>query len=149
MANETMVTVLGNIVRDPRMGKSGDKPVCNFTVAHTPRFYSSTENKWVDGATTYYDCAAWAGLASNCEQTLEKGMKVIVYGRLTIEDSEYTDKSGQTVRTKNASITVTDVGPSLVFATADVSKVGKGGGGQQARAAEPASSEKWDDEAPF
>lgn len=123
MAGETPITFIGNIVAEPelRFTPTG-KPVCNFRVASTPRYYDRQTGQWEDGEATFLTCNDWA-CAENSANTLAKGMRVIVQG--TLNQRRYQNREGEN-RTVYE-INVHDVGPSLKFATAQVNKNPKGG----------------------
>lgn len=123
MAGETPITFIGNIVADPelRFTPTG-KPVCNFRVASTPRYYDRQTGQWEDGEATFLTCNDWA-CAENSANTLAKGMRVIVQG--TLNQRRYQNREGEN-RTVYE-INVHEVGPSLKFATAQVNKNPKGG----------------------
>lgn len=123
MAGEPIITVVGNLTADPevRFTGSGDA-VANFTVAQTPRVKDGDE--WADGTPTFFRCTAWRKLAENVAESLRKGQQVIVQGGLATElweDREGNERSSLTLR---ADV----VGPSLQFATAEVTKASGGGG---------------------
>lgn len=118
MANETIITVIGNLTGDPelRFTPSG-KPVCNFTVACTPRTFDRRTNEWVDGETAFWRCSIWNQPAENVAESLHKGMQVIVEGR--IKPNTY-EKDG--VKRTSMDIDVNACGPTLAFQTAQVTK---------------------------
>jgi single-strand DNA-binding protein len=136
MAGETTITVIGNLTADPelRFTPSG-APVANFTVASTPRTFDRQTNEWKDGEALFLNCSIWRQAAENVAETLTRGMRVIVSGRLKARSYETREGEKRTV----FEIDVDEVGPSLRYATAKVSKTtrsGSGGGdswgGQQA-----------------
>lgn len=123
MAGETPITFIGNIVAEPELRFTpAGKPVCNFRVASTPRYYDRQTGQWEDGEATFLTCNDWA-CAENSANTLAKGMRVIVQG--TLNQRRYQNREGEN-RTVYE-INVHDVGPSLKFATAQVNKNPKGG----------------------
>lgn len=123
MAGETPITFIGNIVAEPELRFTpAGKPVCNFRVASTPRYYDRQTGQWEDGEATFLTCNDWA-CAENSANTLAKGMRVIVQG--TLSQRRYQNREGEN-RTVYE-INVHDVGPSLKFATAQVNKNPKGG----------------------
>ena len=136
MANEPILTVVGNLADDPelRFTPSG-APVCNFRVLSTPR--NKDGDQWVDGEPLALGCAAWRQLAENCAESLQKGMQVIVQGRLKARTYETREGDKRTV----FELDVDAVGPSLQFATAKVTRATRGQGGQQqqSRPAAPAN----------
>lgn len=126
MAGDTLITVIGNLTADPelRFTPSG-AAVANFTVASTPRSFDRQTNEWKDGETLFLRCSVWRQAAENVAESLTKGMRVIVQGRLV--SRSYDDREGQK-RTVNE-LQVDEVGPSLTWATAKVNRVSRGGGG--------------------
>ena len=120
MAGETAVTVVGNLTADPEPhSTSGGAQVCGFTVASTPRTWNRQTNQYEDGATLFLRCSAWRELGVHCAQTLRKGMRVIVQGRLQQRSYKASDGSTRTV----IDLQVDEVGPSLRYATAQVQRV--------------------------
>jgi single-strand DNA-binding protein len=130
MAGETPITVIGNLTADPelRFTPSG-AAVANFTVASTPRTFDRQTNEWKDGEALFLNCSVWRQAAENAAESLVRGMRVIVSGRLKARSYETREGEKRTV----FEIDVDEVGPSLKYATAKVSKTsrsGSGGGGQ-------------------
>jgi single-strand DNA-binding protein len=130
MAGETPITVVGNLTADPelRFTPSG-AAVANFTVASTPRTFDRQTNEWKDGEALFLNCSVWRQAAENAAESLVRGMRVIVSGRLKARSYETREGEKRTV----FEIDVDEVGPSLKYATAKVSKTsrsGSGGGGQ-------------------
>ena len=123
MANETIITVVGNLVADPeiRFLPSG-AAVANFTVASTPRTFDRQSNEWKDGETLFLRCSIWREAAENVAESLTKGMRVIAQGALKQRSYE---KDGQT-RTVYE-MDVQEIGPSLKYATAKVTRSQRGG----------------------
>ena len=129
MAGETPITVIGNLTADPelRFTPSG-AAVANFTVASTPRTFDKQSNEWKDGEALFLSCSVWRQAAENAAESLVRGMRVIVSGRL--KSRSYEDREGN--KRTVFEIDVDEVGPSLKYATAKVSKTsrsGTGGGG--------------------
>ena len=129
MAGETPITVIGNLTADPelRFTPSG-AAVANFTVASTPRTFDKQSNEWKDGEALFLNCSVWRQAAENAAESLVRGMRVIVSGRLKARSYETREGEKRTV----FEIDVDEVGPSLKYATAKVSKTtrsGTGGGG--------------------
>ena len=120
MANDTQITVVGNLTADPelRFTPSG-APVANFTVACTPRTFDKTRSEWVDGDSMFLNCSVWRQAAENVAESLTKGMRVVVTGRLVSRSWE--DKDTGQKRTV-FEVDVDEVGPSLTRATARVTK---------------------------
>ena len=129
MAGETIITVVGNLVDDPelRFTPSG-AAVANFRIASTPRTFDKQSNEWKDGDALFLSCSVWRQAAENVAESLVKGMRVVVQGRLKSRQYETREGEKRTVH----EIDVDEVGPSLQFATAKVTKTTRqGGGGQQ------------------
>ena len=126
MAGETQITVVGNLTADPelRFTPSG-AAVANFTVASTPRIYDRQSGEWKDGDAMFLNCSIWRQAAENVAETLTKGMRVIVQGRL--KSRSYEDREGN--RRTVFEIDVDEIGPSLRYATAKVNRTTSGGGG--------------------
>lgn len=125
MAGETIITVVGNLTSDPelRFTPSG-AAVANFTVASTPRTFNRQTQEWEDGAALFMRCSIWRQAAENVAESLTKGARVIVQGRLKQRSYE---KDGQT-RTV-VELDVDEIGPSLRYATAKVIRAARGEGG--------------------
>ena len=135
MAGETPLTVVGNLVADPelRYTQSG-APVASFTVASTPRTFDRASNEWKDGDALFLRCSAWRELAENIAESLTKGMRVIVQGRLT--QRSYEDRDGQ--KRTVVELQVDEIGPSLRYASAKVTRAQRSNqGGQASRPAQP------------
>ena len=126
MAGETTITVIGNVTRDPelRFTPSG-AAVANFTIASTPRTFDKQTNEWKDGDTLFLSCAVWRQAAENVAESLQRGMRVIVQGRLKSRQYETREGEKRTV----FEIDVEEVGPSLRSASAKVTKTTRSGGG--------------------
>ncbi len=126
MAGETTITVIGNLVDDPelRFTPSG-APVANFRIASTPRTFDRQTNEWKDGDTLFLACAVWRQAAENVAESLQRGMRVIVQGRLKSRQYETREGEKRTV----FEIDVEEVGPSLRSASAKVTKTTRSGGG--------------------
>jgi len=134
----SQLTIAGNITADPELRHTtGGVPVVNFTVASTPRVFDKDSQTWKDGDTLFQRCSAWRDEAQNIAATLTKGTRVLVTGEL--KDASY-DKDG--VQHHATVLEVDEVGPSLKYATAQVTKVGKGskGGSGQGDAPNQAAS---------
>ncbi|MGX1544692.1 single-stranded DNA-binding protein [Streptomyces adustus] len=129
MAGETVITVVGNLVDDPelRFTPSG-AAVAKFRVASTPRTFDRQTNEWKDGESLFLTCSVWRQAAENVAESLQRGMRVIVQGRL--KQRSYEDREG--VKRTVYELDVEEVGPSLRNATAKVAKTaGRGGQGGQ------------------
>ncbi|QGU03188.1 Single-stranded DNA-binding protein [Corynebacterium kalinowskii] len=126
MAGDTVITVVGNLVADPelRFTPSG-AAVANFRIASTPRTFDRNSNQWVDGEALFLACNVWRQAAENVAETLTKGMRVIVQGRLKQRSYETREGEKRTV----FELEVDEVGPSLKYATAQVNRTTSGGSG--------------------
>jgi single-strand DNA-binding protein len=126
MAGETPITLIGNLTADPelRFTPSG-AAVANFTVASTPRTFDRQTNEWRDGDAMFLNCAVWRQAAENVAESLQKGMRVIVSGRLKSRSYETREGEKRTV----FEVDVDEIGPALRYATAKVTRT-SGGGGQ-------------------
>ena len=162
MAGETVTTVIGNLTADPelRFTPSG-AAVANFTVASTPRFFDRQAGEWKDGEAMFLRCNIWRQAAENVAESLTRGMRVIVQGRLRQRSFETKEGEKRTVIELEAD----EIGPALRYATAKVNKVSRGqggsggfggGGGASAPAEDPwgsappaGSSGGFSDEPPF
>ena len=126
MAGETIITVVGNLVDDPelRFTPSG-AAVANFRIASTPRTFDKQTNEWKDGDALFLSCSVWRQAAENVAESLQKGMRVVVQGRLKQRSYETREGEKRTV----VELEVDEVGPSLKYATAKVARVQRSGGG--------------------
>ena len=128
MAGETVITVIGNLTRDPELRSTSRGNVVNFTVASSTRTFDRNTNQWQDGDTLFMNCSAWdtarTSLASNIAGSLSKGMRVIVQGRLTQRSYQAQDGTQRTV----VELRVDEVGPALSRATAQVTRQSSQGG---------------------
>ncbi|MBE4761806.1 single-stranded DNA-binding protein [Streptomyces caniscabiei] len=137
MAGETVITVVGNLVDDPELRfTAGGAAVAKFRVASTPRTYDKQTQAWVDGESLFLPCSVWRHQAEHVAESLAKGMRVIVQGRL--RQRSYEDREG--VKRTVFELDVEEVGPSLRSATARVTKAGGGGGRKAYEEARAASS---------
>jgi single-strand DNA-binding protein len=125
MAGETPITLVGNLTADPelRFTPSG-AAVANFTVASTPRTFDRQSNEWRDGDAMFLNCAVWRQAAENVAESLQKGMRVIVQGRLKSRSYETREGEKRTV----FEVDVDEIGPALRYATAKVTRTSSGGG---------------------
>lgn len=125
MAGDTIITVIGNLTGDPelRFTPSG-AAVANFTIASTPRSFDKKTDSWVDGDTLFLRSSIWREAAENVAETLTKGTRVIASGRL-VQRSWEKDGAKQTV----VELQVEEIGPSLKYASAKVTRAQKSGGG--------------------
>ena len=126
MTGETVITVIGNLTADPelRFTPSG-AAVANFTVASTPRTFDRQSNEWKDGDTLFMRCSVWREAAENVAESLTKGTRVIVTGRLVQRSYETREGEKRTV----VELQVDEVAPSLRYATAKVARSQRSGGG--------------------
>ena len=126
MAGETTITIVGNLTADPelRFTPSG-AAVANFTVASTPRTFDRQSNEWKDGETLFMRCSIWRDSAENVAESLHRGTRVIVTGRLKSRSYETKEGEKRTV----IELDVDEVGPSLRYASAKVTKAERGGSG--------------------
>ena len=126
MAGDTTITVIGNLTADPelRFTPSG-AAVANFTVASTPRMFDRQTNEWKDGEALFLRCAIWREAAENVAESLTRGSRVIVQGRLKQRSFETREGEKRTV----VEVEVDEIGPSLRYATAKVNKASRSGGG--------------------
>jgi len=145
MAGETVITVVGNLTDDPelRFTPSG-AAVANFTVASTPRTLNKQTNEWEDGEAMFLRCSVWRQAAENVAESLQKGARVIVQGRMRARTWETREGEKRT----SFEIDVDEIGPSLRWATAKVAKAGRssGGGGYGASGGgqqQPAGGDPW------
>ena len=151
MANENSITLIGNLTGDPelRFAQSG-AAVANFTIASTPRAFDKQSNEWKDGDTMFLNCSVWRQAAEHVAESLTKGMRVIVQGRLKSRSYDDRDGNKRTV----FEVEVDEVGPSLRYATAVVTRA-TGGGKPAPRqpAGRPPAADPWagarTDEPPF
>jgi len=124
-AGDTPITVVGNLVADPelRFTPSG-QPVATFRVASTPRMRDNATGEWKDGDSLFLSCNVWRQAAENVAESLQRGMRVIVTGRLRQRNYETKEGEKRTVY----EVEVDDVGPSLRNASAKVNRASRGGG---------------------
>ena len=129
MAGEPIITVVGNLTADPDLRYVGSGiPVASFTVASTPRTLNRQTNEWEDGEAMFIRCTVWRDYAENVTESLTKGMRVVVTGKLQVRSYQRNDGSQGT----SIEMQVDEVGPSLRYATAKVQKTsGSRGAGNQ------------------
>ncbi len=160
MAGETIVTVVGNLTDDPELRFTANgAAVANFTVASTPRFFDKQNNEWKDGDALFLRCSIWRQAAENVAESLQRGARVVVQGRLKQRSYETREGEKRTVY----ELDVEEVGPSLKYATAKVTKVtrasgggfggsggggGAGSGGGSSAPASPPAEDPWASAAP-
>ncbi|HET8683308.1 MAG TPA: single-stranded DNA-binding protein [Micromonosporaceae bacterium] len=126
MAGDTTITVIGNLTDDPelRFTPSG-AAVAKFRVASTPRFLDRTSGEWKDGEPLFLNCNVWRQVAENVAESLQRGARVIVSGRLRQRSYETKEGEKRTV----IELEVDEIGPSLRYATAKVQKMSRSSGG--------------------
>jgi single-strand DNA-binding protein len=125
-AGDTQITIAGNLVEDPELRFTpAGQPVARFRVASTPRFRDNTSGEWKDGDSLFLTCNVWRQAAENVAESLQRGMRVIVQGRLRQRSYETREGEKRTVY----EIEVDDVGPSLRNASAKVTKTTRSSGG--------------------
>lgn len=144
MANETILTLVGNLVEDPNLRFTPNgAAVANFRIASTPRIYDRQANEWRDGDALFLSCAVWRQYAENVAETLRKGMQVIVQGRLKSRTYETDAGEKRTV----FEIDVEEVGPTLRYATATVNHTNSGSADKTSNAwngsPKPNQSDPW------
>ncbi len=144
-AGDTNLTMIGNLVSDPelRFTPSG-AAVAKFTVASTPRYLDKTTNEWKDGDSLFLQCQIWRQAAENVAESLTKGMRVIVSGRLKQRSYETKEGEKRTV----FEVEVDEIGPSLRYATAKVTRTQRqggapAGGGFSAPAGDSINDDPW------
>ena len=161
MAGETIITVVGNLTADPELRYTQNgKAVANLTIASTPRTFDRQANEWKDGEALFLRCSIWQEAAEHVAGSLTKGARVIAQGRLKQRSYETKEGEKRTV----VELEIDEIGPSLRYATASVTRAqsGRGGGRPQAVAADEAwapsapAGDVWntpgstyDDETPF
>ena len=145
MAGETIITVVGNLTADPELRYTQNGlPVANFTIASTPRTFDRQANEWKDGEALFLRASVWREFAEHVAGSLTKGSRVIATGRL--KQRSYETKEGE--KRTSMELEVDEIGPSLRYATAQVTRAastGGGGGGGQSRPAQQqqVSEEPW------
>lgn len=128
MAGDTVITVVGNLTGDPEMRfTASGAAVASFTIASTPRSFDKQTNEWKDGEALFLRCSIWRDPAENVSESLTKGMRVVAQGRLVQRSYETREGEKRTV----VELQVDEIGPSLRYATAKVTRKAKGGGGAQ------------------
>jgi single-strand DNA-binding protein len=145
MAGETVITVVGNLVDDPelRFTPSG-AAVANFRIASTPRTLDRQTNEWKDGDALFLSCSVWRQAAENVAESLQKGMRVVVQGRLKQRQYETREGEKRTV----IELDVDEVGPSLKYATAKVTRTTRQGGGGYSGGGSASADDPWATPAP-
>ncbi|KDN18916.1 single-stranded DNA-binding protein [Amycolatopsis rifamycinica] len=127
MAGETTVTVVGNLTSDPELRFTpAGSAVANFTVASTPRLFDRESGTWRDGDALFLRCSLWREYAENVAESLGRGTRVVVHGRL--RQRSYDTKEGE--KRTVVELDVEEIGPSLRYATAKVTKVSRAASGE-------------------
>lgn len=140
MAGETVITVVGNLTADPELRYTQNGlPVANFTIASTPRTFDRQANEWKDGDALFLRASAWREFAEHVAGSLTKGMRVIAQGRL--RQRSYQDREGN--QRTSIELEVDEIGPSLRYATAQVTRAASSGGGQSRPQQQQTSDEPW------
>ncbi|WP_295843439.1 single-stranded DNA-binding protein [uncultured Microbacterium sp.] len=140
MAGETVITVVGNLTADPELRYTQNGlPVANFTIASTPRTFDRQANEWKDGEALFLRASVWREFAEHVAGSLTKGSRVIATGRL--KQRSYQDREGNN-RT-SIELEVDEIGPSLRYATAQVTRAAGGGGGGQRAQVQQSNDEPW------
>lgn len=144
MANDTVITIVGNLTADPelRFTPSG-AAVANLTVASTPRSFDKNSNEWKDGEAIFMRCSVWRDYAENVAETLHRGDRVIVTGRLRSRSYEH---EGQ--KRTSMEMEIDEIGPALRYASARVTKAERSGGGGGGAPAPAAGGDPWATPAP-
>lgn len=142
MAGETVITVVGNLTADPELRYTQNGlPVANFTIASTPRTFDRQANEWKDGEALFLRASVWREFAEHVAGSLTKGMRVVAQGRL--KQRSYQDRDGN--NRVSIELEVDEIGPSLRYATAQVTRAASSGGGQsrQQQPQQQVSEEPW------
>jgi len=140
MAGETVITVVGNLTADPELRYTQNGlPVANFTIASTPRTFDRQANEWKDGEALFLRASVWREFAEHVAGSLTKGSRVIATGRL--KQRSYQDREGNN-RT-SIELEVDEIGPSLRYATAQVTRAASSGGGGGRPQVQQSADEPW------
>jgi len=140
MAGETVLTVIGNLTNDPELRFTpGGDAVANFTVASTPRTFDAKSKEWKDGESLFLRASVWREAAENVAESLTKGMRVIVSGRLKSRSYETKEGEKRTV----IELEVDEIGPSLKYANAKVNRTQRSGNGGNSQPTPAASNQQW------
>lgn len=145
MAGETIITVVGNLTADPelRYTQSG-LAVANFTIASTPRSFDRATNDWKDGEALFLRASCWREFAEHVAGSLTKGSRVIATGRL--KQRSYETKEGE--KRTAIELEIDEIGPSLRYATAQVTRASSGAGGGGGRSQGAVAEEPWSTSGP-
>jgi single-strand DNA-binding protein len=145
MAGETTITLIGNLTADPELRfTSAGAAVASFTVASTPRMFDRTTGEWKDGDSLFMRCNIWRQAAENVAESLTRGSRVLVSGRLRQRSFETREGEKRTV----VELEVDEVGPSLRYATAKINKISRGSGGGGYSPPASSGDNPWDAAAP-
>ena len=138
MAGETIITVVGNLTADPELRYTQNGlPVANFTIASTPRNFDRQANEWKDGEALFLRASVWREFAEHVAGSLTKGSRVIATGRL--KQRSYETREGE--KRTAIELEIDEIGPSLRYATAQVTRAAGGGG--QSRGQAQVADEPW------
>jgi single-strand DNA-binding protein len=142
MAGETTITVIGNLTNDPELRfLPNGNPVANFTLASTPKTFDRQSNEWKDAETLFLRASVWKEMAENVSESLTKGMRVVASGRLKSRTYETKEGDKRTVM----ELEVDEIGPSLRWATAKVTRAARNGnsGGFAGNAGQSQAGQGW------
>ncbi|WP_100812532.1 MULTISPECIES: single-stranded DNA-binding protein [Microbacterium] len=140
MAGETIITVVGNLTADPELRYTQNGlPVANFTIASTPRNFDRAANEWKDGEALFLRASVWREFAEHVAGSLTKGMRVIATGRL--KQRSYETREGE--KRTSIELEVDEIGPSLRYATAQVTRAASGGGAGGGQGRQQVAEEPW------
>jgi single-strand DNA-binding protein len=140
MAGETIITVVGNLTADPELRYTqGGLAVANFTIASTPRTFDRATNDWKDGEALFLRASCWREFAEHVAGSLTKGMRVVATGNL--KQRSYDDRDGN--KRTAIELEVNEIGPSLRYATAQVTRASGGGGGGRPQQQVSQAEEPW------
>lgn len=140
MAGETIITVVGNLTADPELRYTqGGLPVANFTIASTTRTFDRQANEWKDGEALFLRASVWRDFAEHVAGSLTKGSRVVATGRL--KQRSYETKEGE--KRTSIELEIDEIGPSLRYATAQITRAAGGGGGGAQSRPQVAQDEPW------
>lgn len=146
MSGETLITVIGNLVAAPELRFTpAGAAVANFTIASTPRSYDKNSQEWRDGDALFLRCSIWKEAAENVTESLDKGSRVIVSGFL--KQRSWETKEGE--KRTGLELDVQEIGPSLRYATAKVTRAARGDSRRSPASDDPFGSAPVDSEIPF
>jgi single-strand DNA-binding protein len=140
MAGETIITVVGNLTADPELRYTQNGlPVANFTIASTPRNFDRATSEWKDGEALFLRASVWREFAEHVAGSLTKGSRVVATGRL--KQRSYETKEGE--KRTSIELEIDEIGPSLRYATAQVTRAAGGGGGGGGQSRPQVADEPW------